>query len=328
MLKTRWSLVAISLVLVCASGAQALDIAAKKIAVKDNADPAKRQVQAQSKDAGILLSGADDPGVNGAWVHVYSATDNYCALLESGADWSTNGKLWKYKNKTTKESAQIGDGKLKLKLRDAVTFSLMDQMSQGAVNVVVEFGEFGTRYCMRCAGNKKDDDTKFIGTACSATACDAEPSICDPLPTTTTTAGPTTTSTTVPPGSELQGALNPTSGRFNYNLVLGVPGANAACNTNFPGTHACSITELQASEGAGDLDGLQDINANTVTSFWAIDPSRPDDDQCTVSTAWDYNTQHTGQFADKVTLTNLTGELGPIVSGSLCSGSSWVGCCL
>ncbi len=326
--KVRWSgFVAAVFLVASASSALALDVAAKKISIKDNADVTKRQVQAQSSDDAILLTGADDPGANGAWVHVFSATDNYCALLPAGVEWSTNGKLWKYKNKVTKDSAQIGDGKLKLKLRNNVGFSLADNPSQGAVNVVVELGEFGTRYCMRCSGNKKDDSSKFIGTSCTATPCDVEPSVCDPFPTTTTTTI-TTTTTTIPPGTELQGALAPTSGRFNFNLVLGVPGANAACNTNFPGTHACSISELQASEGAGDLDGLQDINANAVTSFWAIDPARDDDDQCTVSVAWDYNTAHTGQFADKVTLNNGTGELSSIASGVVCGTTSWVGCCL
>ena len=69
-----------------------------------------------------------------------------------------------------------------------------------------------------------------------------------PSTTTTTTTGATTT-TTQPAsagGVLLKGALTATPGRFNYNAQLGLPGANAACNTNFPGTHACTYAELQS----------------------------------------------------------------------------------
>jgi hypothetical protein len=41
-------------------------------------------------------------------------------------------------------------------------------------------------------------------------------------------------------GTVLKGALTSTPGRFNHNAMLGLPGANAACNTNFAGTHACT----------------------------------------------------------------------------------------
>jgi hypothetical protein len=331
MSKTRGKILsAIVVLLVCAAQANAEDISAKKISVKDNADPAKRQVQIQSSDSGVLLIEADNPDVNGASIHVYSATDDFCAVLPSGADWSTNGKLWKYKNKLSKNSAQIGDGKLKVKIKSNVDYSLADDGTQGVVNVQVQFGDLGTRYCMRCSGNKKDDEGKFIGSDCVAAICDAEPSICDPNTTTTTTPTTSTSTTTVPqvPGVVLQGVLPSTNGRFNYNLVIGVPGANAACNTNFPGSHACELTELQAAEIAGDLAGRKDMNNVTVTSFWAIDPARPDDDQCTVSIPWDYQTQHTGQFADRTTLNNPAGTLSAISSGVLCGTMSWVGCCL
>jgi hypothetical protein len=319
------------LVIACVGQASAEDISAKKVSIKDNADPAKRQVQAQSADAGVLLVEADNPGANGASIHVYSATDDFCAILPASAtDWSTNGKVWKYKNKTTKNSAQIGDGKLKVKIKSNVGYSLADDGTQGIVNVQVQFGDLGTRYCMRCSGNKKDDEGKFIGTDCAAAICDAEPSICDPNTTTTTTSTTSTSTTTVPqvPGLVLQGVLPSTNGRFNFNLVIGVPGADAACNTNFAGSHACELTELQAAEVAGDLAGRKDTNSVTVTSFWAIDPARPDDDQCTVSIAWDYQTQHTGQFADRTALNNPAGTLSPITSGVICSTMSWVGCCL
>ena len=155
------------------------------------------------------------------------------------------------------------------------------------------------------------------------------------IPTTTSTVGPTTTtSTTIPSGGvELQGALTATPGRFNYNLTLGLPGANAACNSNFPGTHACSYPELQIAEAAGDLVGLQDTASTTVTSFWAIDNTQPPLQQCQDDVSsflnWEYATAHTASRGQKVALNNGTGALGSLVSSLQCNFSTaWVGCCL
>src|SRR5258706_16084470 len=127
---------------------------------------------------------------------------------------------------------------------------------------------------MRCTGNKKDEALKFIGKNCAAAACAPEPSSCGAVATTTTTASPTTT---MPSGGGvvLKGALTATPGRFNYTLMVGLPGANAACNTSFAGTHACTYAELQSAQAAGDLAGLRDTGSNVVASFWAIDSSQP-----------------------------------------------------
>lgn len=141
--------------------------------------------------------------------------------------------------------------------------------------------------------------------------------------------GPPATPTATPvPGVEFQGALLATNGRFTYQATIGISGADAECNDEFPGTHACTYAELQIAEAAGDLIGAQDTGGSNVTSFWAIDPLRPDDDQCTVTVAWDYATAHTGQFGDAVTLNNGTGALGSLTTGNLCLVSRWVGCCL
>ena len=137
-------------------------------------------------------------------------------------------------------------------------------------------------------------------------------------------------------GGVLQGALTATPGRFNYNLTLGLPGANSACNTNFPGTHACTYAELQSAEAAGDLVGLQDIASQTVTSFWAIDGSQPPLQQCQDDATggsllnWEYGTEHTASRGQRVALTNGTGVLGSLQSDVQCNiaGNSWVGCCL
>jgi len=148
---------------------------------------------------------------------------------------------------------------------------------------------------------------------------------------TTPTPSPTPGST----GVVVKGALIPTVGRFNYNLMLGIPGADAACNTNFAGTHACSYAELQAAATAGDLVGLKDTANNAVTSFWAIDSTAAALMQCNDDAAggsglnWEYGTAHTPSRGQKVPLTNNTGTLGSLQTGVQCnlSGASSVGCC-
>src|SRR5437867_1181243 len=69
---------------------------------------------------------------------------------------------------------------------------------------------------------------------------------CPSAASTTTTTTTTTTSTCPSTPPSVRGALPPTVGRFNFNAQLGLPGANAACNTNFACSQACTIQQLQA----------------------------------------------------------------------------------
>ena len=262
-------------------------------------------------------------------------------ILPSGPDWLNKGTKWKYKNKATKNSAQIADGKLMVKIKSQVTFTLADNGTQGNVNAQVQFGS-GTRYCMRCSGNKKDTAGKFLGKDCPVTPCDPEPSSCPPITTTTTSTSSTsipttsTTSTTcpAPTGTAVKGSLTATLGRFNYNLMLGLPGANSACSTNFGGAHACTYAELQAAP-TSDLVCLKDTASMTVTSFWAIDSLQPALQQCNDDAMggsglnWEYGTAHTASRGQRVTLNNATGALGSLQSSVQCNiaGTSWVGCC-
>ena len=327
---------ALALVTVCAALARAEDISAKKILIKDNAtDTTKRQVLVLSGDVGVQLIEADDPGMNGAAIHVYSTTDDFCANLPAGADWQNTGTLLKYKNATTKNSARIGDGKLLVKIKSGVTYSLADNGTQGDVNVQVQFGS-GTRYCMRCSGNTKNDAKKFLGKNCVAAPCDAEPSPCLPSATTTSTSTSTSTSSTcpTPTTNTVKGSLVKTLGHFTYNLTPGVPGADSACNTNFAGTHACTLANLMAAP-ASDLTCLKDTTNMTVTSFWAIDPTNPNDLQQCVDDAlngsnqrWEYGTAHTPSRGELMTLDPATGALGTVQMSQQCNGSlNWVACC-
>ena len=152
--------------------------------------------------------------------------------------------------------------------------------------------------------------------------------------TTTTTAGSSTTTTTSPTMSgTVKGALASTPGRFNFNAMLGLPGANAACNTNFAGTHACTYQELQSAAAAGGLTGLKDVANMPVTSFWAIDSSADPLQQCNDDVNshqnWEYATAHTMSRGEKVDLDNAAGTLGTLQMSVQCniSGNSWVACC-
>jgi hypothetical protein len=333
--------------LVSVALAPAADITTKKILIKDNPDPTKRQVLILSKDTAATYASADTPSVGGASVHVYGSTttDDFCAILEPGANWQNLGTKWKYKNTTSKNGAQIKDGKLLVKIKQdapVLDYTLADDGSQGNVNVQVQFGT-GTRFCMRCPGNIKDDGTKFLGKDCAIATCDAESTTCNPPNPTTTSSTSTssTTSTTCPPGppvtpTEVMGSLPATAGRFNYNLTLGLPGALAACNSNFSGTHPCEYSELQIGAAACDLAGLTDTNGMTVTAFWAIDPMAPilqqcNDDQLGGSDLnWEYATADTPSRGQRVTLNNTTGILGPLVSSLQCNAplnNAWVACC-
>lgn len=322
----------------CTAAARAEDISTKRMFIKDHADAAKRQLQVLSKDAGVQRAKADDPRANGAAIHVYSATDDLCLVLGPGTGWVSKPNVVKYKSKATKSALQVKDGKLVIAVRSGVAYSLADDGRQGAVNVQVRFGT-GTRFCMRCTGNKKDTAQKFLGTKCAAAPCDPEPSSCDTVAATTTSTtlegGQPSTTTLPSPTAVLLGALAATPGRFNYNLTVGLPGANAACNTTFPGTHACTHPELQSAEAAGELAGLKDLATMTVTSFWVIDASpTPSLTQCVDDAAggsnlnWEYGTAHTASRGTHVDLNNAAGTLGAISAPEQCNFSSrWVGCC-
>jgi len=146
-------------------------------------------------------------------------------------------------------------------------------------------------------------------------------------PTPTVTSEPEATPT-AEANAIFQGALVRSNGRFTYQATVGIDGAEAECAAQYPGTHVCTIGELREAATAGELTGATDTGGNSVASFWAIDPTRADVDQCEVTVPWDYSTAHTGQFADAVTLDNATGALGALQEDTLCGLQRWIGCCL
>lgn len=322
-------LIAVSTVALVAAAVAAVsvqNVSTAKLLVRNTG--AKHQIVLQSTDAQITLAGVGDPVANGVAIHVYGASDDECLVLPGGSEWKNKkGKTFRYKSKATKNVVLVKDGKLVVSLK-SVDYLLNDAGSQGAINAQVQFGT-GTRFCMRCTGNKKDEATKVLGKACAAAACDPEPSTCGGG------GGGTTTSTTLEPGgtttttlvssSGFRGVLGQTTGRFNFAMTIGIPGANAACNTTFPGSHVCTYAELQAAQAADQLIGV------SATSFWAIIPEHANNLQCASSVPWDYQTAHTGEYGERVTVDGTTGSLGPLQSGNadnvFCAGQSSVACC-
>jgi len=156
----------------------------------------------------------------------------------------------------------------------------------------------------------------------------------NPTPPTCGASTPTTTTTLGGNRSTMVvlGALPATLGRFNFNLTLGLPGANAACGTSFAGSHVCTLQELQGAP-ASDLAGLRDTTAKPVTSFWAIDSSANPLQQCQDDVNsfnnWEYATAHTSSRGEQIALDNASGHLGALTMGAQCNvaGTSWVACC-
>jgi hypothetical protein len=326
-------------IVIAAGTAEAGDISAKKMQVKMHDDAAKKQFQVFSSDASITYTDAVAPGTDGASIHIYSATDDLCYVIPGGSDWTEKvDKSWKYKNPLNKNQVQISDGKLQVKLRSGVALSLNNP--EGDYNVQITLGDAGEKFCLHCEGATeviRDDEKKWQGKECTAKPCDLEPGgLCNP--TVTTTSSSTTTSTTLPalPGTILKAVLTQSTGNFSYAGGSGLTGAQAQCTAAFAGTHPCSITDLQAAQAAGDLDHIKDPDDDVVTSFWAIDSTRPHTGQCGASDVsgpdWTYATGHLGVGGDFALLNNNTGMLDPVSLGGgvvrNCNGAArWVGCC-
>src|SRR5262245_61978543 len=310
-------------------------VSAVKLIVVDKGAVAK--VAFVSKDLSISKGAGTDPTTIRVQLDItYDNTvdppiEGQFLVSEASPNWLVNKpSVAKYVNK----NAPSGSGTKVAVVKPAKLAKLVGKSTGDTPLAILgqdgaESGTAHTAYRFTDSGTGFDDSfcTTFSGCAWKSIAggsgaklvCKGgvgDPTCAASAPPGTTTSTTTSSSTTVPtlpPG--FHGVLPATSGRFNYNLVLGVPGANARCNTLFSGTHACTYAELQAAEGNGDLVGIQDTNSQTVTSFWAIDGTHADTIQCTTSIAWDYQTVHTGHYGEMVMLNNGTGVLGPLLTG-------------
>lgn len=151
-----------------------------------------------------------------------------------------------------------------------------------------------------------------------------------PTPTATLTPSPTPT---FQPGTIVQGFLPRTNGFWGYMAIPGLPGGESLCNATFPGTHVCTVADLQSAEALGELVGASD-NMGAVTRFWKIDPTETDLRQCVdappnATLRWHYGTAHTLSRGIYRNFSALTGALGTESSTVSCPGTqASVGCCL
>lgn len=161
-----------------------------------------------------------------------------------------------------------------------------------------------------------------------------------PTPTPTPTLTPTPTATaTFQPGTIFQGATSRTIGHWTFNAVNGQPGGDPECNSLFPGSHACTVTDLLNAEALGELKLAVDTDGLAIDHFWAVDAAATDLHQCISAPPgaiirWAYATGHTSARGDFFQLNNATGDLGALNNGAatgvVCTGINFfsVGCCL
>lgn len=138
--------------------------------------------------------GASDPVANGATAVVFSATDCQCRQLAPapGVDpgWTAAPATgvparYKWRDGVTGSTAQLRSGRLKLALRDGVTYGL-DATPQGEVEVQLRLGSAGDRFCARFAAPDKpethDSSTMYRarGIAAGTAACAVVPASCGP----------------------------------------------------------------------------------------------------------------------------------------------------
>jgi hypothetical protein len=165
-------------VLATAGRANATDISARGISIREGGKLTHRQVRVSSRDAAILLPNGVTPS---AAIHVYSANDDFCFKMQAGTGWTNDGSSWAYADEGTGNVASVTNGKLVMNLKSGVAYSLNDA-PQAEVNVQVQFGD-GQRYCLHCNGIEiiQNDARRYSGKYCSSSVCDAEPESCDPL---------------------------------------------------------------------------------------------------------------------------------------------------
>ena len=130
-----------------------------------------------------------------------------------------------------------------------------------------------------------------------------------------------------------RGSLPKTTGKFTFNGVLFLDGANAACDVAFPGSEMCTFTKLkQASMTAvPETTNAVDTGAAAVAEWWVDDPNDATDSRC-IKTAdqkpWSYQTADEGHKGFHVTLTPATGAIDNApISDVTCSALRNVPCC-
>ncbi len=131
-----------------------------------------------------------------------------------------------------------------------------------------------------------------------------------------------------------RGSLKATTGRWTYQGMLGLNGANAECAMRWPGSQVCSYDKLLAASTrpVPETTGAMDYDGAAVTSWWIDDPAAIANLRCQSNQdaiPWSYGTADQGHVGKYVTLTAATGAISALETGTLpsCNGARHVACC-
>ena len=131
-----------------------------------------------------------------------------------------------------------------------------------------------------------------------------------------------------------RGSLKASTGRWSFQGMLGLNGANAECNARWPGSQVCSYQKLMmaATRAVPETVDAKDYENNAVASWWIDDPTALPTQRCQSNQdaiPWSYGTADQGHVGKYVTLTPATGAISELTTGVLpsCNGSRHVACC-
>ena len=130
-----------------------------------------------------------------------------------------------------------------------------------------------------------------------------------------------------------RGSLPATTGRWTFQGMLGLNGANAACAAAFPGSAICPYSKLMMAQAKGELTNAVDTANNPVTEWWIDDPAAVNDLRCASNAdmiPWSYATADQGHVGKFVQLNRPAGTIGAVITAALgngCNINRFVPCC-
>lgn len=131
-----------------------------------------------------------------------------------------------------------------------------------------------------------------------------------------------------------RGSLKATTGRWTYQGMLGLNGANAECALRWPGSQVCSYDKLLAAStrAVPETTAATDYEGGAVSAWWIDDPTALGTQRCQSNAdaiPWSYGTADQGHVGKYVTLTPATGAISALTTGALptCNGARHVACC-
>jgi hypothetical protein len=130
-----------------------------------------------------------------------------------------------------------------------------------------------------------------------------------------------------------RGSLVASTGRWTYQGMLGLTGANAACAASWPGSAICTYDKLVLAQSKAELVNAVDTGNNPVSQWWIDDPQAPATQRCQSNAdqiPWSYATQDQGHVGKYVVLDRPAGTIGAVVTATLGTGCNvvrHVACC-